>query len=69
MGATVENNIITNVSDAAKLKNPKADRLVGLEKPLQFECGGEGRVHRGRLEGRANEEVAGNSHRDELGGS
>ena len=42
MGATVENNIITNVSDAAKLKNPKADRLVGLEKPLQFECGAKG---------------------------
>ncbi len=41
-GATVENNSLTNVSDAAKLKNPKADRPVGLEKPLRFECGAKG---------------------------
>ena len=41
-GATVANNTLTNVSDAAKLKNPKADRPVGLEKPLQFECGVKG---------------------------
>ena len=41
-GATVENNRLTNVADAEKLKNPKADRTVGLEKPLKFECGVKG---------------------------
>jgi nitrous oxidase accessory protein len=51
-GATVENNTLTNVSDADKLTNPKADRVVGPEKPLKFECGvkGEFTGHpRGRL--------------------
>lgn len=37
--ATVENNTLTNVSDADQLKNPKATRPIGLEKPLKFECG------------------------------
>ena len=37
--AMVENNTLTNVSDAEKLTNAKADRPVGLEKPLNFECG------------------------------
>ena len=37
--ATVENNTLINVADASKLKNAKADRVVGLEKPLEFECG------------------------------
>jgi len=41
-GATVENNSFTNVTDAEKLKNPKADRPVGLEKPLKFDCGVKG---------------------------
>ncbi len=43
---TVENNKLLNVSDAQKLKNAKAARPNGLEKPLQFECGvnGEFRV-------------------------
>jgi len=40
--ATVENNSFTNVADATKLKNPKADRPVGLEKPLKFDCGVKG---------------------------
>ncbi len=40
--ATVENNTLINVSDADKLKNPQADRPVGLEKPLQFQCGTHG---------------------------
>ena len=39
---TVENNTLTNVSDADKLKNPTADRPAGLEKPLRFECGAKG---------------------------
>ncbi len=37
--AVVENNRLTNVSDVEQLKNPKADRVVGLEQPLKFECG------------------------------
>ncbi len=37
--AIVENNSLTNVSDASRLKNAKADRRVGLEEPLQFQCG------------------------------
>ncbi len=41
-GATVENNSFINVADAEKLKNPKADRPVGLEKPLKFDCGVQG---------------------------
>ena len=40
--ATVENNTLTNVSDAEKLTNAKADRPVGLEKPLKIECGARG---------------------------
>ncbi len=40
--ATVENNTLVNVSDAEKLKNARADRPVGLEKPLKFECGAKG---------------------------
>jgi hypothetical protein len=40
----VENNTLKNVSDAEKLKNPKADRPVGLEKPLTFECGVNGEL-------------------------
>ena len=35
--ATVENNTLTNVSDAAKVTNTPADWPVGLEKPLTFE--------------------------------
>lgn len=37
--ATIENNTLANVSDAAKLPNSKANRTIGLEKPLPFECG------------------------------
>ncbi len=37
--ALVENNTLTNVSDVPKLKNAKADRPVGLEQPLRFQCG------------------------------
>lgn len=40
--AAVENNKLVNVADADKLKNPKADRPVGPEKPLAFECGVKG---------------------------
>ncbi len=36
---TVENNKLVNVADAERLENPKADRPVGLEAPLKFECG------------------------------
>jgi len=41
-GATVQNNSFVNVADAEKLKNPKADRPVGLVKPLKFDCGVKG---------------------------
>lgn len=37
--AQVENNLLINVSDAKKVKNVKANRSIGLEKPLQFKCG------------------------------
>ncbi len=37
--AIVENNKLTNVSDAKKLTNAKANRPVGLENPLAFRCG------------------------------
>lgn len=40
--AVIENNTLTNVADADKLKNPKAERIIGLEKPIQFECGVKG---------------------------
>jgi nitrous oxidase accessory protein len=41
-GAVIENNALTNVADADKLRNPKANRVIGLEKPLKFECGANG---------------------------
>jgi hypothetical protein len=37
--ATIENNKLINLSDTDKLKNAQADRRIGLEKPLQFDCG------------------------------
>ncbi|MFY7875308.1 MAG: hypothetical protein ACOVQM_07685 [Pirellula sp.] len=37
--ATIENNTLINLADTNELKNAKADRLIGLEKPLQFQCG------------------------------
>ena len=40
--SVVENNTLTNVADADKLRNAKADRVIGLEKPLKFECGAKG---------------------------
>jgi nitrous oxidase accessory protein len=41
--AKVENNMLINVSDAQKVKNVKANRSIGLEKPLQFKCGVRGK--------------------------
>ncbi|HYE20285.1 MAG TPA: right-handed parallel beta-helix repeat-containing protein [Tepidisphaeraceae bacterium] len=38
-GASIVNNQLTNVSDAAAYPNPKADKQPGLEAPLKFECG------------------------------
>ena len=35
----IENNKLINVSDIDKFKNPKADRPIGLEEPLRFQCG------------------------------
>ena len=41
--AKVENNRLDNVPDVAKLTNVKANRPIGLEKPLRFECGVRGK--------------------------
>jgi hypothetical protein len=41
-GSVVENNSLVNVSDVEKYKNPKANRPIGLESPLKFECGTKG---------------------------
>jgi nitrous oxidase accessory protein len=40
----IENNRLTNVTDTDRLSNPKADRVIGLEKPLKFECGVKGEI-------------------------
>lgn len=44
LGAVIENNALTNVSDTDAYANPKADRPVGLQAPLKFECGMNGEV-------------------------
>jgi hypothetical protein len=40
--ATIVNNTLSNVSDAAQLKNNKTGKPIGLEKPLKFDCGAHG---------------------------
>jgi hypothetical protein len=40
--SVIQNNGLTNVSDTGKYENAKADRPVGLESPLKFECGAHG---------------------------
>ena len=40
--AVVENNKFVNVADVSKLKNPTANRVIGLEEPLVFKCGVKG---------------------------
>jgi len=37
--AVVENNRLINVADADHYENPPANRPIGLEAPLKFECG------------------------------
>ncbi len=37
--ATINNNTLKNVSDTDQYTNAKADRPIGLEQPLKFECG------------------------------
>lgn len=41
-GAVIENNRLSNVSDADRYANPPKDRKVGLSEPLKFECGAHG---------------------------
>jgi len=41
-GATIANNLPTNVSDTARYANPKGEKPAGLEAPLKFECGAHG---------------------------
>ncbi len=38
-GALVRNNTLTNVSDTGRYENPRTGKMIGLEKPLKFECG------------------------------
>ena len=40
--AVIRNNTLTQVSDIERYKNPRTDKPVGLEQPLQFECGVDG---------------------------
>lgn len=37
--AVVRNNSLTNVADAGRFENSRTGQVIGLEKPLQFECG------------------------------
>jgi len=39
LGAMIDNNALTGISDAGKYPNAKADRKPGLEAPLKFTCG------------------------------
>ena len=41
---TVENNTLTNVTDTAKYSNKSTGSLIGLEKPLLFQCGVNGEM-------------------------
>lgn len=38
-GAFIKNNTLTNISDTASYQNPSTGKVIGLEKPLQFQCG------------------------------
>lgn len=38
-GATIENNVLTNVSDTDQYANKKTEAKAGLEAPLMFKCG------------------------------
>jgi len=38
-GAIIRNNVLTNVSDTDRYKNPRTNARAGLEEPLRFECG------------------------------
>lgn len=38
-GTMIRNNTLTNVSDTERYTNPRTDKVIGLEKPLRFECG------------------------------
>jgi len=42
--ATIENNLLTNISDTDKYKNSKTDAPIGLEETLKFECGMHGEL-------------------------
>ena len=43
-GAAIQNNTLTNISDAKQYGNAKADRPIGPEAPLKFECGVHGEI-------------------------
>ena len=42
--AAIENNQLTNISDADRYDNPQADTRAGPEQPLKFQCGVHGEL-------------------------
>ncbi len=38
-GAVIRNNTLSKVSDTDRYENAKGDQVIGLEKPLAFQCG------------------------------
>ena len=38
-GSAIQNNALTGISDAKQFENAKAERPIGPEAPLKFECG------------------------------
>ncbi|MEN8679370.1 MAG: hypothetical protein ABF391_04890 [Akkermansiaceae bacterium] len=38
-GAKISNNRLVNIADTGRYQNPQTDATVGLEKPLNFQCG------------------------------
>lgn len=43
-GSVIQNNRLVHVSDTERYENRPADRVPGLESPLQFECGVHGEI-------------------------
>ena len=43
-GSVVENNQLVGVTDTARYTNKQADKPVGLEQPLNFQCGANGEL-------------------------
>ena len=56
-GSSIRNNRLVNVSDTVRYENPQTGEKVGLESPLQFECGvhGEFKVNGWEVQPRASQ--------------